>query len=226
MPATNLQAWERGKPTPTLKNGENKNWEADLNNSEGVQRAQKHITHSHCQIWSPHVADHLHWDAQSQRFPQSWSTGCLFHCPVHLFPNHTLHILNWSTHYQSSYGVLFIQTIFLVQIQSQTQRKKPSSLCTELISFGDWVTRILFLCIHTHVNKMGVKHTEHKYHLQLLGACQHRHDTIHNRAIHLCSSYLYKKLQSLSHAIPTLIFLSSENVTKIFWEWWVQKTTR
>jgi hypothetical protein len=90
-------------------------------------------------------------------------------------------------------GVLLIQTLFLVQIQSQTQRKKPSSLCTELISFGDWVTRILFLCIHTHVNKMGVKHTEHKYHLQLLGACQHRHDTIHNRAIHLCSSYLYKK---------------------------------
>jgi len=43
MPATNLQAWERGKPTPTLKNGENKNWGAGLNNSEGVQRAQKHI---------------------------------------------------------------------------------------------------------------------------------------------------------------------------------------
>ncbi len=183
----------------------------------GGAKSPKAHTHSHCQIWSLRAADHLHWDAQSQRFPQSWSTGCLFHCPVHLFPNHTLHILNWSTHYQTKYGDSFIQTLFLVQTQSQTQREKPSSLCTELISFGDWVTRILFLCIHTHVNKMGVKHTEHKYHLQLLGACQHRHNTIHSRAIHLCSSYLYKKLQSLSHAIPTLIFLSSENVTKIFW---------
>jgi hypothetical protein len=65
------------------------------------------------------------------------------------------------------------------------------------------------------VNKRGVKHTEHKYHFQLLGACQHRQDTIHSRAIHLYSNYLYKKTPiTQGDTIPTLIFLSSENVTK------------
>jgi hypothetical protein len=138
-------------------------------------------------------------------------------------------VLTDPTHYQTNYGGSFHTNIFswyrYRYSHKHNGRSHLSSSCIELIFLGDWVTRILFLCIHTHVNKRAVKHTEHKYHFQLPGACKHRRDTIHSRAIHLYSSYLYKKHSDHSgrcYTYPDFPFIR-ECDKNTLWEWWVSK---